>query len=112
VLIIEDDERLAGLTRDYLEANGFQVTVEADGARGVERILSLQPDLVILDEPFAGLDAPTAARLAARLDGWLAGRSVIYLVHQLGEAVDPPGIDQRLTLREGALCTDGQDVSG
>ncbi|MDT8878021.1 thiol reductant ABC exporter subunit CydC [Halomonas saccharevitans] len=79
---------------------------------GLARLLLREPDLVILDEPFAGLDAPTAARLAARLDGWLAGRSVIYLVHQLGEAVDPPGIDQRLTLREGALCTDGQDVSG
>ncbi len=26
VLIIEDDQRLAELTREYLEANGFQVT--------------------------------------------------------------------------------------
>lgn len=49
VLIIEDDERLAGLTRDCLEANGFQVTVEAYGARGVGRTPSLQPDLVIID---------------------------------------------------------------
>ncbi|BBI64065.1 hypothetical protein HSBAA_53710 [Vreelandella sulfidaeris] len=47
VLIIEDDKRLAELTRDYLEANGFLVTLEADGAKGVERILTLQPDLVI-----------------------------------------------------------------
>ncbi|MCL7938932.1 thiol reductant ABC exporter subunit CydC [Halomonas sp. ATCH28] len=76
------------------------------------RVLLRDPDLVILDEPFAGLDADTAARLAGRLDPWLAGRTVIYLVHQLGEVVDPPGIDRCLTLRDGRLCTNGQDVSG
>ncbi|PAU75146.1 winged helix-turn-helix domain-containing protein [Halomonas salipaludis] len=64
VLIIEDDERLAELTRDYLEANGFQVTVEADGARGVERIVSLQPDLVILDLMLPGEDGLSICRRA------------------------------------------------
>ncbi|APX94393.1 DNA-binding response regulator [Halomonas sp. 1513] len=64
VLIIEDDERLAELTRDYLEANGFQVTVEADGARAVERIVSLQPDLVILDLMLPGEDGLSICRRA------------------------------------------------
>ncbi|MFO7648693.1 MULTISPECIES: winged helix-turn-helix domain-containing protein [Halomonas] len=62
VLIIEDDERLADLTRDYLEANGFRVTLEADGARGVERILALQPDLVILDLMLPGEDGLSICR--------------------------------------------------
>ncbi|ALM53756.1 winged helix-turn-helix domain-containing protein [Halomonas huangheensis] len=62
VLIIEDDERLAGLTRDYLEANGFRVTVEEDGARGVERILAIQPDLVILDLMLPGEDGLSICR--------------------------------------------------
>jgi two-component system, OmpR family, response regulator RstA len=64
VLIIEDDERLAGLTRDYLEANGFRVTVEGDGARGVDRILTLQPDLVILDLMLPGEDGLSICRRA------------------------------------------------
>ncbi|MFC3282766.1 winged helix-turn-helix domain-containing protein [Litchfieldella rifensis] len=64
VLIIEDDERLASLTRDYLEANGFRVTVEADGARGVERIVELQPDLVILDLMLPGEDGLSICRRA------------------------------------------------
>ncbi|WP_081949009.1 winged helix-turn-helix domain-containing protein [Litchfieldella xinjiangensis] len=64
VLIIEDDDRLASLTRDYLEANGFKVTVEADGARGVERIVDLQPDLVILDLMLPGEDGLSICRRA------------------------------------------------
>lgn len=66
------------------------------------RLWLRDPGLVILDEPFAGLDAETVARLSPRLDAWLAGRSVLYLVHQLdGGAFDPPGIDreQRLQAR-------------
>ena len=66
------------------------------------RLYLRAPDLVVLDEPFAGLDADTAAALGARLDVWLQGRSVLYLVHQLdGGAFDPPGIDRRVTLVEG-----------
>jgi two-component system response regulator RstA len=34
VLIVEDDQRLAELTRDYLEANGLRVSVEGDGPGG------------------------------------------------------------------------------
>lgn len=64
VLIIEDDERLAELTRDYLEANGFRVTLEADGGRGVERIVTLQPDLVILDLMLPGEDGLSICRRA------------------------------------------------
>ncbi|QJQ94538.1 MULTISPECIES: winged helix-turn-helix domain-containing protein [Halomonadaceae] len=64
VLIIEDDERLAGLTRDYLEANGFRVSLEPDGARGVERIVDLQPDLVILDLMLPGEDGLSICRRA------------------------------------------------
>ncbi|WP_461538007.1 winged helix-turn-helix domain-containing protein [Spongorhabdus nitratireducens] len=49
ILIIEDDERLANLTREYLENNGMSVAVEGDGGKAVERILNEQPDLVVLD---------------------------------------------------------------
>ncbi|WP_129139460.1 response regulator [Modicisalibacter coralii] len=62
VLIIEDDERLANLTREYLEANGFQVTLEADGTHAVERIVELEPDIVILDLMLPGEDGLSICR--------------------------------------------------
>lgn len=83
------------------------------------RLMLRNPGLVILDEPFAGLDATTAERVASHLDGWLDARTVIYLVHDLGKKVDPPGIDRQLMLREGRLaplyeplCDKRPDVSG
>lgn len=62
VLIIEDDDRLANLTREYLEANGFRVTLESDGANGVERIIDLEPDIVILDLMLPGEDGLSICR--------------------------------------------------
>lgn len=68
------------------------------------RVLLLDAPLVILDEPFSGLDRPMAARIAKRLDIWLCGRTVLYLVHQLRhDGSDPPGINRSLTLRDGRL---------
>ncbi|MHB0776195.1 winged helix-turn-helix domain-containing protein [Halomonas sp. WWR20] len=64
ILIIEDDERLANLTREYLEANGFRVTLEHDGSRGVERIVDEQPELVILDLMLPGEDGLSICRRA------------------------------------------------
>ncbi|MGK0444754.1 MAG: two-component system response regulator RstA [Bermanella sp.] len=63
ILIVEDDERLAGLTREYLESNGMQVSVEGDGTAAVERIKTEQPDLVILDLMLPGEDGLSICRL-------------------------------------------------
>ena len=49
ILIVEDDERLATLSRDYLENNGLNVGVVSDGRLAIDQILDTQPDLVVLD---------------------------------------------------------------
>ncbi len=62
ILIVEDDARLASLTKEYLEGNGFQVQVEGDGSKAVERINTVKPDLVILDVMLPGEDGLSICR--------------------------------------------------
>ena len=49
VLIIEDDVSIAELERDYLEINGFEVTIENTGDKGLVKAKQNQYDLIILD---------------------------------------------------------------
>ena len=63
ILIVEDDERLATLTKDYLESNGLEVSVEGDGSRAIERIKTEQPDLVVLDLMLPGEDGLAVCRM-------------------------------------------------
>ncbi|WP_323752418.1 response regulator [Marinobacter sp.] len=62
ILIVEDDERLADLTREYLESNGLSVSLETHGGAAVERIRKEQPDLVVLDLMLPGEDGLSICR--------------------------------------------------
>ena len=49
ILIIEDDENILELEKDYLEANGFIVDFASDGVKGLAAALSIKYDLILLD---------------------------------------------------------------
>jgi two-component system OmpR family response regulator len=55
VLYIEDDERLARLTAQYLESHGLRVTIAANGNDGLALALKQPPDVVLLDLMLPGL---------------------------------------------------------
>ncbi|MGM0833872.1 MAG: thiol reductant ABC exporter subunit CydC [Pseudomonadota bacterium] len=76
------------------------------------RVLLRDPAVVLLDEPFAGVDALTAMHIANSLDRWLIGRTVIYFVHQVEEPALLPGVNYHWRLAEGKLNTDTLDNIG
>lgn len=49
VLIVEDEPRLAAVLGEYLQAAGYRHDWIDDGARAVEAVRTLRPDLVLLD---------------------------------------------------------------
>lgn len=57
ILIVEDEEAIADLEKDYLELSGFDVEIEHDGTTGMERALSEDDfDMFILDLMLPGTD--------------------------------------------------------
>jgi DNA-binding response OmpR family regulator len=62
ILVVEDDQRLAGLISDYLQLQGYEVLVEGRGDRAVDRIQRESPDLVILDLMLPGKDGLEVCR--------------------------------------------------
>jgi DNA-binding response OmpR family regulator len=49
ILIIEDEQVIAEVEKDYLEANGYEVEIEASGDVGLKKAISEDYDLILLD---------------------------------------------------------------
>ncbi|OGL40033.1 MAG: DNA-binding response regulator [Candidatus Schekmanbacteria bacterium RIFCSPHIGHO2_02_FULL_38_11] len=63
VLIIDDDKKLVGMIKNYLEKDGYEIIVAFDGAEGIEKTESHRPDLVILDLMLPKLDGLEVCKL-------------------------------------------------
>ncbi len=70
------------------------------------RALATEPDLLVLDEPTAGVDLVTQQVLATSLaERVRAGAAVLLVAHELGPML--PLIDRAVVLREGRVAYDG-----
>jgi len=56
VLVIEDDQSIAELIRDYLEINKMEALLAMDGPQGLEKAMESDPDLIVLDLMLPGMD--------------------------------------------------------
>ena len=56
ILIIEDEDAIAELEKDYLELSGFEVDIKNNGTEGLKAALGMDYDLIILDLMLPGID--------------------------------------------------------
>ncbi len=56
ILIIEDELAIADLEKDYLELSGFEVEIEENGLKGLEKSLNEEYNLIILDLMLPDMD--------------------------------------------------------
>jgi two-component system response regulator BaeR len=62
IIIVEDEEKIAQILVDYLQQDGFGVSVLHEGSRAVEIIKASNPDFVILDLMLPGKDGISICR--------------------------------------------------
>ncbi len=62
ILLVEDDRRLALLVKEFLEANEFQVAIEANGNRVMRQVQNVNPALIVLDLMLPGRDGLTLCK--------------------------------------------------
>ena len=95
ILIIEDEEAIADLERDYLELSGFEVEIANRGDTGLEKAMNESYDLIILDLMLPEVDGfdicrqirrrktrrslwfPQRKTISTRSGGWGWGRTII-----------------------------------
>ena len=83
ILIVEDDNNIADLLRLYLEKEGYQTTIAADGTQGIDLYRKLRPDLVLLDVMMPGVDGWGVLR-AIRQDS----QTPVIMLTAKGETTD------------------------
>lgn len=72
----------------------------------IARALVRQPDVLLLDEPVAGVDLPSQQTFAAALGALAAsGTTILVVLHELGALA--PLIQRAVVLRHGAVVHDG-----
>ena len=66
VLVVDDEEKIARLARDYLEQSGFRVMTTGDGPTALAMARREKPDMVVLDLLLPGMDGLDVCRALRR----------------------------------------------
>ena len=97
----------AGLARDFLTRNPIALSGGERRLVAIASVLSAKPDVIVLDEPLAGLDASYQRKIL----GMLArlrdeGRTVVTVTHDLDMALHYS--DRILLLRDSRVINEGR----
>lgn len=87
ILIIDDDRELCDLVKELLEEEDFKVETESKSLKGLERALSGQYKLIVLDVMMPGINGFEVLR-RIRGDANRASRTPVLMLTARGEDVD------------------------
>ena len=83
ILVVDDDPNISRLEQLYLEKEGYEVKVAADGNEDIESFRKLPPDLVLLDVMLPGTDGYEVLKAIRK-----SGSIPVIMVTAKGETFD------------------------
>ena len=83
ILVVDDDPNISRLEQLYLEKEGYEVKVAADGNEAIESFRKLPPDLVLLDVMLPGTDGYEVLKAIRK-----SGSIPVSMVTAKGETFD------------------------
>jgi DNA-binding response OmpR family regulator len=84
ILVVDDDQQISSLIRDFLSKKGFNVITAASGEEGLEKFKTEKPILVLLDVKLPGIDGILTLKRIREIDDKVG---VIMITGVLDEAV-------------------------
>jgi two-component system phosphate regulon response regulator OmpR len=87
LLVVDDDDRIRDLLKEYLARAGFRVTAAAGGAPARRLMESLDFDLAVFDVMMPGEDGFSLTRWLREQKG-PAGRTPVLMLTAMGEAAN------------------------
>ncbi len=89
VLVVEDEEIIASMVQDNLEARGYEVLVANSGIEGLRKAEIYEPDLIALDIMMPGLDGIDVLR---RLKANKETRDIPVIILSIAEGYQKEGL--------------------
>ena len=83
ILVIDDDRDMLEAIKIILETAGFAVGLAVDGKQGLEKVVELQPDLILVDMMMETVDA--GVKVTEKIQE-LGYKAPIFLLSSIGEA--------------------------
>jgi len=96
-----------GLATSLGEGGALLSAGEAQRVRLARALLKPDPRLVVLDEPFVGLERDRRRALLAQARQRWSGQTLLYVTHDVGEA---RGFDRVLVMDRGHVVEDGDPI--
>ncbi len=83
ILVVEDEASIADVVARYLRRDGHEVETIGDGAKAMERLQEMNPDLIVLDLMLPGMEGKEILRRVRA-----AGDTPVVILTARGEELD------------------------
>lgn len=88
VLILDDDENLTGLLREFLEANDYQVATVTTGVDGIKKVINENFDVIVCDMMMPHMPGDMFYKAVERTKPSLCPRFIFMTGHKGNNKID------------------------